>query len=88
MFELSQDGAIQGIRIMTFDAWLETLSLDTRENLDAWSARVGWEAAVYHLNPTLRPLTCCERCSHYRNAQKRKPNEKIPEVYRQEHEII
>ena len=31
---------------MTFDAWLQTLSLDTREDLDIWSAQQGWNAAL------------------------------------------
>lgn len=31
---------------MTFEAWLQTLSLDTREDLDIWSAQQGWNAAI------------------------------------------
>lgn len=42
--------------MMTFDDWLKTLDSATRQELDDWSARVGWEAAVYHLRPDLEAL--------------------------------
>jgi len=41
---------------MTFDAWLQTLSLDAREDLDIWSAHQGWLAAIRHLRLDLESL--------------------------------
>ena len=41
---------------MTFDKWLETLSLDTREDLDVWSAQQGWKAALQHMRLDLEAL--------------------------------
>jgi len=41
---------------MTFDEWLKTLSLDTREDLDVWSAQQGWNAAILTLRPILERL--------------------------------
>lgn len=38
---------------MTFEKWLETLSLDTRADLDIWSAQQGWYAAMRHLEATM-----------------------------------
>ena len=41
---------------MTFEAWLQTLSLDTREDLDIWSAQQGWNAAIKYLRLDLESL--------------------------------
>ena len=41
---------------MTFDKWLDTLNPDTLEDLDVWSARQGWNAAMTHMRLDLEAL--------------------------------
>lgn len=54
---------------MTFDEWLNMQSIDIREDLDAWYARVGWNAARYHLMRDLESIDLLQRMQPLCNAQ-------------------
>lgn len=48
--------ASPGEQEIAFTKWLDTLSIDIREDLDMWSARQGWDAAIRHLRLDLESL--------------------------------